>query len=176
MAGTINVKLMCTAFANMTIAPIISLFYSWFKTHTFDFGYRTLRIMWVICFISPSHHCKIDSPQNHMSWSNISSLPWNQTTILGYFGEICFTVIASETYLIVTGVFLILFISICNHHQAFYDIFKQSINECNRHDEKFIRGLIQFHISTKRYPSHSRKKNDLTNSINDKYFYIYISS
>lgn len=80
--------------------------------------------------------------------------------MMGYFGEIIQTLIAAEIFLLVNGVPLVLFISICIHHQAFYKIFKHMIDEWNARQknqsadkdvEKFLAyDLIHFHILVKK--------------------------
>lgn len=78
-------------------------------------------------------------------------LPWDQTTLLGYFFEMNIAVIGSAAYIITSGVFFILFASICLHHRAFYHIFEHfifKIEQKPNQKEHFCR-LIQFHISTK---------------------------
>lgn len=65
--------------------------------------------------------------------------------------------IAAEEYLIVNGVLSVVFVSICLQYQAFYEIFKHSVDEwseqqrskqrnTNRNDEQFICDLIRFHV------------------------------
>lgn len=69
---------------------------------------------------------------------------------MGYFGEILFSVMVEQAYMIVAGTVLLLFISICFYHQAFYKIFEHVINdELNQcktvgRAEEIIRDLIQF--------------------------------
>lgn len=83
-----------------------------------------------------------------------NSLPWNQETISGYFGEICFGIIASEAHLFSNGLVLVLFISICFQHQAMQQIFQKSLenqndfNPLQNNDEK-LRKLIRFHVASK---------------------------
>lgn len=80
----------------------------------------------------------------------IPSLPWNQTTFVGYFCEICFGNAAILTYMIANGAVLLLFMSMCIHHRAFFKMFKQFIYETKRHDNKrFLCKLIQLNISAK---------------------------
>lgn len=76
-------------------------------------------------------------------------MPWNQTTLLGYFGESFIVAVDCTSYLFTTGVFLLLFLSLCIHHQAFHKMFKHSIdtlNQCDKNccDEKYLCGLIRF--------------------------------
>lgn len=93
-------------------------------------------------------------------FQNLLSLPWDQSSVVGYLGEVFHITIATKVYLIVNGVPLMLFISICTQHRAFYPIFKHSIDKWNARDKiqqiqhhrdgkKFICGLIRFHLSVK---------------------------
>ena len=73
---------------------------------------------------------------------------------MGYFGDLWFTALAGFGYLIVDGAFLLLFISICMHHQAFFKMFEHTIDKTNesdgnRCDAKFLRDLIRFHTYAK---------------------------
>lgn len=79
------------------------------------------------------------------------SLPWNQQTLLGYFGEICFSILMGESFLLFNSLIL-LFISISLHHQAFYKRFKHSLREIERpgekrNNERFLCELVRFHIT-----------------------------
>lgn len=84
------------------------------------------------------------------------SLPWDQTTAMGYIGELAFSMPIGLGYFSINGGFLLLFISICQHHQAFYKIFEQSVNkltrsndENNRCDARVLCNVIRFHIKIK---------------------------
>lgn len=89
--------------------------------------------------------------------NKLYSLPWNQSDLLGYFFEICFGLYNFEAYFIASGALLLLFISICWHHQAFYKMIQHTANKLelpdqNRNDkDQIIRKLITFHISAKEY-------------------------
>lgn len=78
-------------------------------------------------------------------------LPWDQTTLLGYFGEIFINVLILGGYLLTNGALLLLFMSICVYHQTFSKMFKHLIVEMNQDKmkEKYICSLTSFHISTK---------------------------
>ena len=90
---------------------------------------------------------------------NFFSLPWNQTTWYGYFGELITITGVGNVYSGITFVLLIFFVAICLHHQAFYKMFKmwidaqneqqQEKNRDNRSDEQFLCDLIRLHISVK---------------------------
>lgn len=81
------------------------------------------------------------------------SYPWNQTTFLGYSGEVVGITIFGNEYSAILFVLVFLFVSICLHHQAFAKMFKLWVYEWNRHGdanaEKFLCNLIRFHISIK---------------------------
>lgn len=82
-------------------------------------------------------------------------MPWDQSEIpLGYAGDLFVEVLIGEAYMIFNGSFLLLFISICLHHQAFYKIFqialrKLDFSDANRSDETTLCQLIRFHILVK---------------------------
>lgn len=82
-------------------------------------------------------------------------MPWNQSTFLGYIAEQNLMCFFGGTYMVGDGVVLLLFVSICMHHQAFYEMFEFSINEWNQldanpNDDQFILDQIRFHISVKK--------------------------
>ena len=84
------------------------------------------------------------------------SLPWNQTTLLGYFGESTFMMFSGETFVYANGIMMLIFISICIHHLAFYEMLKYSIEKWNRlkknqNDERFICNQIHFHNTVKEW-------------------------
>ncbi|XP_055306184.1 odorant receptor 85b-like [Sitodiplosis mosellana] len=89
-------------------------------------------------------------------------LPWDQTTLFGYFSEIIYNILISEAYMLYNGAVLIPFISICLHHWAFYKIFCHLLRYLDRHDEnrndkEFVCDIIDFHNSIKRWFSESAK-------------------
>lgn len=80
-----------------------------------------------------------------------SSLPWNQKTLLGYFFATCYIAICLQSSLIVNGAILLLFISICIYHHAFYNIFNETtikLNICKKDQEvkQIFDDLIHFRI------------------------------
>lgn len=82
-------------------------------------------------------------------------LPWNQNTLVGYCAEIFSTVIILMGYFLENGILLILFLSMCFHHQTFYEMFNHLIVEMNGSEErrcakKSIHNLIRFQCSTKK--------------------------
>lgn len=77
--------------------------------------------------------------------------------MIGYFGEMLILILISEVYLLISGVLLLLFISMCIHHRTFYEILKRSVDKWNDNisistdDKQFLCNLIRFHVSSKEY-------------------------
>lgn len=70
--------------------------------------------------------------------------------------ETCVCIGAGGSYYLAAGAFIIFFLSICFHHQAFYQIFKQSVRQLDRPTKKlnFIKNLIElakFHVCVKKW-------------------------
>lgn len=63
--------------------------------------------------------------------------PWNQETAIGYLYEICYDLIIVEIYWVCNGSLLVLFVSICLHFQAFYEMFEQMTNNQFNSTEDF---------------------------------------
>lgn len=85
---------------------------------------------------------------------NHSSLPWNRTTPIGYLVYGCSFVAVIEGYFLANGALLILFVSICVHHEAFYEQFQYVIgkldkDDAKRNNERVLCDLIRFHNITK---------------------------
>lgn len=84
------------------------------------------------------------------------SLPLDQRTPLGYFGEVCLFTSGILTCLLANGALLLLFVSVCWHHQAFYEMFRHSVRKLNvpneyQNDAELLCQLIRFHILVKRW-------------------------
>lgn len=84
------------------------------------------------------------------------SLPWNQTTPLGYLGEIGFFILSMELLWSVGGQVLLLFISLCKNNFVFSDMYGSFIDEFDQTDEMqdkcdLIRKLVDFHNDVKRW-------------------------
>lgn len=82
------------------------------------------------------------------------SLPWNQNTLLGYFGESLFIMICGIWHIFAIGVMMLFYISMCIHHHAFYEMIRNSLDKWNQRDEnendvKFVCDQIRFHITIK---------------------------
>lgn len=74
---------------------------------------------------------------------------WNQTTYFGYFGEVISLSLGAGTYLIASGAVMLLFISVCLHHRAFFKIFEHTIDTLKQCDKKSLCDLIRFHVTVK---------------------------
>lgn len=84
----------------------------------------------------------------------VYSSPWDQHTLLGYTIELFFQILNTEGYFLFSGSLLLLFISMCWHHQTFYKMFQHSTQQLNHRDKKrddheHITELIRFHVSIK---------------------------
>lgn len=82
-------------------------------------------------------------------------LPWNLQTPRGYIGEILFSIGVCEAYLAFNGTILLMFVSICWHHRAFYKIFQNSLQKFDesvekQNPKKILSELVSFHNSAKR--------------------------
>lgn len=140
---------------NFAVAPVISILVNWFANKNFEvenFFHPTPLVYVKI-------QLKIGSPIHHeiIYFSFKYSLPWNQTTFMGYVGELALSIPAGFGYWFVNGTFLLLFISICTHHQAFCEMLGHSVEKLNRSDgdensqciAKSFRDFIRFHLSVK---------------------------
>lgn len=85
-------------------------------------------------------------------------LPWNQTTLYGYYGEVITCTAFGNVYGAIIFTLSLFFVSICLHHEAFCKMFKVWIDDWNGHegnresrcsDEQFICNLIRFHVTVK---------------------------
>lgn len=73
-------------------------------------------------------------------------------TQLGYFVEVLYQMAAADAYYIAHGSILLLFISICWHHQAFEQMIRHSMEKFdlleNHHKEPICK-VIRFHVTVK---------------------------
>lgn len=81
-------------------------------------------------------------------------MPFDQNTVIGFFGELLYDIISAETYFITSSVILLV-VSMCQHHQAFLKMFRHSLRKLgdgdqNQNDEELLCKLIEFHISVKK--------------------------
>lgn len=98
-------------------------------------------------------------PKVRLAWNfkhfSHSSLPWDQSTYLGYFAEISFNALNFLCFVTANGAFFLLFMFMSYHHQAFYDIFKHSMAEidccsdANEFNKKSLCDFIEYHVSIK---------------------------
>lgn len=86
---------------------------------------------------------------------SIDSLPWDQTTPIGYFGEICFSLLNVEAFWVVGGQILLLFVFICRNNFVFTEMFQSYLKEFEQSEStqekhEIIRKIIAFHTDIKR--------------------------
>lgn len=104
---------------------------------------------------------KLSLQFNTYLWTH-SRFPWNQQTAIGYACEIVFSFISGDAYFITNGALLLLFISMCWTHEAFYKMFVHLTRELdhfdnNRNDAEHLAKLIRFHVETKGWFSDTAK-------------------
>lgn len=109
--------------------------------------YHPFRTLWVSNFFYVWKHFIFDTKLNFR-------LPWNLTIQTGYYYEICYDAFMGDSYLFANGTMLLLFISICLHHNKFAKRFSYSLgklNNANRvcNDKDVLCELIDFHTSVK---------------------------
>lgn len=89
----------------------------------------------------------------------IFSFPWNQNTLIGFSAELTMDMLMGGAYFFVNSVVLMLFISICLHHDAFNKMFRHSLHELDqsnqdrareRDNEERLRQLIDFRYITQK--------------------------
>lgn len=71
---------------------------------------------------------------------------------MGYWAEIVFNIAIDQAYLISNGALLLLFISICLHHQAFQKIIGYMATELNNNintSENRLAEIIRFQMEIK---------------------------
>lgn len=139
------------------VGPVASVFFSWLIDGILivDHFYRPVAMMFVIVFFPSTNliSCFIAVVFFLLSFHSFR-LPWSQVTIFGYFSELILITIMCAVYSIINGVILLLFISICIHHRAFYQIIRHLVikwnelngNHCDNNDQKSICELIRLHI------------------------------
>lgn len=81
-------------------------------------------------------------------------MPWNQSTIFGYFAELSFGILTAEAYLIAIGSLLLLFISLCQHFQGFSQMYQLLLDEFECPTDMQITNqrlckLIKSHVTVK---------------------------
>lgn len=83
------------------------------------------------------------------------SLPWDQTTPLGYFGEMCVTIVNEQLIWAVGGQTFLLFAALCANIFAFSEMFAEFVDEFDRVKKKqmkyeAIRKIVDFQNDVKR--------------------------
>lgn len=137
---------------NVIVAPIILYYLMINGNLPADDFWRPIPFVWVIQL---TFQFAVIYQKNLLI---VFSLPWNQTTMYGYFGELGMVVSDTTGFMLVNGTFLLLFVAICMHHQAFLKVFKtviaksnQSINTNGKQSTaRFLCKLIRFHLSVKK--------------------------
>lgn len=142
---------------NLSMALLSILMYSIFGNGQFEVKclYHPFRFMWVKRQSTIFYFHPFDNKFSSIYTKKKFSLPWNQTSLLGYFGELFLSFIIGGAYLSSNALFLLTFISMCLHHQAFLQIFRDltlDLDHCNenRTDKKLLFKLIDFHYTVKR--------------------------
>lgn len=142
-------KFLMVYFASLPVISIGWVLFCWliFKDLNVESFYHPFKIMLVV-LASIYFYFESNASQFY------SRLPWNQTTYLGYSGEISFSTITTVAYFLVVGSVFLLFISMCMYYRSFCEMFEKSISTWdqlgeNRFDYDFICDLIRFHISVK---------------------------
>lgn len=89
-------------------------------------------------------------------------MPWNQQTVLGYIFEVMYDVYCSTLYFFGSCAILLLFYSICLHHNAFHKMFQYKLSKIGtllefygthdtiKRDTELLCELIRFHVSIKK--------------------------
>lgn len=90
----------------------------------------------------------------HFWPSDIFRLPWDQQSYAGYTATIGLSIMMGESYLILNGSILLLFIAICLHHRAFYNRFENSLHKFNCSNQEtdsreILCEIIDFHNTVK---------------------------
>lgn len=143
---------------NLTVAPLISILFNWLTTKNLSVEhlYHPVPFVYVRLQFDRFFFSSIYFSENDENICCDFSLPWNQSTALGYVGELCHSLPIGTDFFSVIGTFLLLFISMSQHHQAFYNMFKHTVDKLKqpdgkvRCDAKFLRDLIRFYISVKK--------------------------
>lgn len=87
--------------------------------------------------------------------TNCNRLPFDQATFYGYVLEMCGTTAIGDAYYGVNGGVLVVYTSMCFHHQAFTKIFNHSISildQCTqrKHAKEMLCDLIRIRMSVQR--------------------------
>lgn len=84
----------------------------------------------------------------------LHSLPWDQTTPLGYIGKFIYSEVVTQAYLLGNSAFLLLFIFICWNYRGFFEVIRNFVDRLNHPDvnqinQKLLKQLVEFHVSIK---------------------------
>lgn len=127
---------MSCAFTQMAALTEIECLYSMLTCKSF-LNYSTLK------FLNVNFHLK-------------NSLPWDQSTPLGYWAEFFYSAASGAAYLIAFYSMSLLFIGIVLHFGAFNKIYKHWFSQFgasvkNHTDSQLLCKLIKFNIMAKKY-------------------------
>lgn len=137
------------------MASILSLIYSQIK-----YGYVNMEALYGPFKISYVNWYVFLILNRHI-YGSCFRLPWDQFTTIGWIFEQIYCDITLVPYLLVILLFLTFFVSICEYHRAFYELFQSQIDEVNfevlgnsyqtyYYVKKSLRKSIFFHISVKK--------------------------
>lgn len=136
---------------------VVSVFICWFNHGHFDakYVYHPFRLEWDFWKL---FRTKWDSINTHVQINRLIfsyRLPWDNSTLIGFVAEICSILNCYHSYNIVNGSTMLLFISICLHHQAFFKMVQHSISKIDRNVhrqnyDQLLCELIHFHTSAKK--------------------------
>lgn len=141
---------------NNIASAIVSVLFCLKVQGNFDsnYLYYPFRFMWVK-MLHPLKLKQLFNKNGNWFLCVFFSLPWNQKTAIGYSAEIFISIIFAETYMIVNGGFLLLYISTCFHHNAFYQMFKYSLQSSGRTkvkiDHQTLCKLVGFYVRIKEW-------------------------
>lgn len=143
--------MVCGFLIHSIVTPLISVI-SCFKVHGHFAAEFVLCLYKFACVRIFEAGNLLEELKNSQIFSIYYSLPWNQRTPIGYFAEICFSVVVGVHFVLVNGLFLLFFVAICLHHQAFHNIVKHSFDQLhdgNGIDKQFLSNLIRFQLTIK---------------------------
>lgn len=63
---------------------------------------------------------------------HVHRLPWNQKTIAGWLVEVVYSIFAAASLSFINPAFLTFFISICEYHGAFSEMFQHQLNDIDQ--------------------------------------------
>lgn len=138
---------------NMILAAVSAIISNWLHGELVSSDlYHPFNKMWVTTHYYALFGLSLIYSLTTYVHSN-SQLPWNQLTFIGYLAEAFYTFMVGEMYLLASS-YIVLFVSMCQHLDAFNQMFRHFVNELNqnptkRNDKRLLCQLIHFHIEVK---------------------------